>query len=163
RVGDVSARPRRQLVPCLGQRRGERAGRVCRRRPRRDPGRPGLAAGIGESAMKVELDAKQVTVFVNSTDQWHGRPLYSAIVQLCQEQGIAGASVVRCVEGYGSGRRLHTIRLLELSENLPVRIEIVDLPERIEPLLAALEGMIGEGLVTVSNVHILRYLPDPRP
>jgi PII-like signaling protein len=112
--------------------------------------------------MKVEVDAKMVTIFVNSTDQWHGRPLYSAIVQLCQEKGIAGATVVRCVEGYGSGRQLHTTRLLELSENLPVRIEIVDLAERVEPLLAALGGMIGEGLVTVGDVHIMRYLPDPR-
>ncbi len=111
--------------------------------------------------MKVEVDAKLVTIFVNSTDQWHGRALYTAIVQLCQQKGIAGASVTRCVEGYGAGHQLHTSRLLELSENLPVRIEIVDLPERIEPLLVALEGMIGEGLVAVSNVHILRYLPDP--
>ena len=113
--------------------------------------------------MKVEVDAKMVTIFVNSTDQWHGRPLYSAIVQLCQEKGIAGATVVRCVEGYGSSRHLHTSRLLELSENLPVRIEIVDLAERVEPLLAALGGMIGEGLVTVSDVHIMRYLTDPKP
>jgi PII-like signaling protein len=110
--------------------------------------------------MKIEVDAKHVMIFVNSTDQWHGRALYTAIVQLCQEKGIAGASVTRCVEGYGAGQQLHTARLLELSENLPVRIDIVDLPERIEPLLAALEGMIGEGLVTVSDVHILRFLPD---
>src|ERR1700758_4516633 len=113
--------------------------------------------------MKVEAKAKQVTIFVNSTDQWHGRPLYSAIVQLCQDRGLAGATVTRSVEGYGAGHRLHTARLLELSENLPVRIDIVDLPERIEPLLTALAGMIGEGLVTVSDVHIIRYLPDPKP
>ena len=112
--------------------------------------------------MKIEVDARQVTIYVNSTDQWHGRPLYSAIVQLCQERGIAGATVMRCVEGYGAHRQLHSTRLLELSENMPVRIEIVDLPERIEPLLPALEGLIGEGLVTVSNVHILRFLPDPK-
>jgi uncharacterized protein len=112
--------------------------------------------------MKIEVDAKMVTVFVNSTDQWHGRALYTAIVQLCLEKGIAGATVVRCVEGYGAGRHLHTSRLLELSENLPVRIEIVDLPERIDPLLAALGGMIGEGLVTVSDVHIIKYLADPK-
>jgi uncharacterized protein len=111
--------------------------------------------------MKVEVDAKQVTVFVNSTDQYHGRPLYSAIVQLCQQQGIAGATVTRCVEGYGAGGQLHTARLLELSENLPVRVEIIDLPERIDPLLPALEGMVGEGLVVVANVHIMRYLPEP--
>jgi PII-like signaling protein len=111
--------------------------------------------------MKIEVDARQVTIFVNSSDQWHGRALYSAIVQVCQEKGIAGATVTRCVEGYGAGHRLHTTRLLELSENLPVRIEVVDLPERVEPLLAALGRMIGEGLVVVSNVHIIRYLPDP--
>src|SRR5436309_9599510 len=112
--------------------------------------------------MKIEVDAKLVTIYVNSTDQWHGRPLYTAIVQLCQEKGIAGATVVRCVEGYGASRQLHTTRLLELSENLPVRIELVDLPERVDPFLAALEGMIGEGLVTVSNTHIMKYLTDPK-
>ncbi|MCI0456749.1 MAG: DUF190 domain-containing protein [Gemmataceae bacterium] len=113
--------------------------------------------------MRIEVDAKQVMVFVNSTDQWHGRPLYAAIVQLCQQKGLAGATVTRCAEGYGAGHQLHTARLLELSENLPVRIDIVDLPERVEPLLAALGEMIGEGLVTVSDVHIIRYLPDPKP
>ena len=112
--------------------------------------------------MKIEVDARLVTIYVNSTDQWHGRPLYSAIVQLCQQQGIAGASVSRRVEGFGAGHRLHTTRLLELSENLPVRIDIVDLPERVEPLLAGLGEMIGEGLVTVSDVHIIRYLRDPK-
>ncbi len=112
--------------------------------------------------MKIEVDAKLVTIYVNSTDQWHGQPLYSAIVRVCQQQGIAGATVVRCVEGFGAGHRLHTSRLLELSENLPVRIEIVDLPERVEPLLATLTEMIAEGLVTVSDVHILRFMPNPR-
>jgi PII-like signaling protein len=112
--------------------------------------------------MKVEADARQVTVFVNGTDQYHGRALYSAIVQLCQSQGIAGATVSRCVEGYGASQQLHTTRLLELSENLPVRIEIIDLPERIGPLLTALEGMLGEGLVVIHDVHVLRYVPDPK-
>lgn len=113
--------------------------------------------------MKIEVDAKLVTIFVNSTDQWHGRPLYTAIVQLCQEKGIAGATVIRCVEGYGSSHHLHTLRLLELSENLPVRIEVVDLAERIDPLLAALGEMIGQGLVTVSPIHILKFQPHPKP
>ena len=112
--------------------------------------------------MKIECDARLVTVYVNSTDQWHGRPLYTAIVQLCQEKGIAGATVTRCAEGYGAGGRLHTTRLLELSENLPVRIDIVDIPERIEPFLDALGGMIGEGLVTVGDARVLRFLSDPR-
>jgi len=103
-----------------------------------------------------------VTIYVNSTDQWHGHPLYSAIVQKCEEQGIAGATVVRCVEGYGAHHKLHTVRLLELTQNLPIRIEIIDLPERIEPLLTALEGMISEGLVTIQNVHVLKFLPNAR-
>jgi PII-like signaling protein len=113
--------------------------------------------------VKVEVQAKVVTVFVNSTDQWHGRPLYSAIVQLCRERGIAGATVSRCVEGYGASGQLHTTRLLELSENLPVRIEIVDVSERIEPFLEPLGAMIGEGLVTVTDTRVLRFLPDPKP
>jgi uncharacterized protein len=112
--------------------------------------------------MKIEVDAKMVTVFVNSTDRWHGKPLYQAIVQLCQEKGIAGATVVRCVEGYGSHRHLHTPRLLELSENLPVRIEIVDIPEHIEPLLTDLGDIISEGLVTISDVRIMKYSADPK-
>jgi PII-like signaling protein len=112
--------------------------------------------------MKVEGNARLVTIYVNSTDQYHGRPLYSAIVQLCQQKGIAGASVIRCVEGYGAGHHLHTTRLLELTENLPVRIDIIDAAERIDELLAALDGMIGEGLVAVSDVHTIRYLHDPK-
>jgi len=113
--------------------------------------------------VKIEGHAKLVTVYVNSTDQWHGQPLYSAIVRLCQDRAIAGATVSRCVEGYGGSGRLHTSRLLELSENLPVRIDIVDIEERIVPLLAALEPMIGEGLVIVADVNVKRFLPDPRP
>ena len=112
--------------------------------------------------MKIEADAKLVTIYVNSTDHWHGQPLYSAIVQLCQTRGIAGATVNRCVEGFGGSGHLHTTRLVELSENLPVRIEIVDITERIESLLPALEPMIGEGLLTMVDVRIRRYLPDPK-
>ncbi len=112
--------------------------------------------------MKVEMDAKQVTVFINSTDQWQGQPLYSAIVRRCQELGIAGATVSRGSEGYGAGRQLHTTRLLELSQDMPVRIEIVDLPERIDPLLDRLGEMIGEGLVVIANVRVRRYLADPK-
>jgi len=111
--------------------------------------------------VRIEADAKLVTIYVNSTDQWHGQSLYSAIVQLCKDRGIAGATVNRCVEGYGGSGHLHTARLLELAENLPVRIEIVDLAERIEPLLTALEPMIGEGLLTIVDVRIRRFLPDP--
>jgi PII-like signaling protein len=112
--------------------------------------------------MKIETDAKLVTIYLNSTDQWHGQPLYSAVVSLCRERGIAGVTVMRCTEGYGGSGHLHTARLLELSENLPVRVEIVDISERIDPLLPALEPMLGAGLLTITNVHIRRYLHDPK-
>jgi len=109
--------------------------------------------------MKTETDGRQVTISVNSTDQYHGRPLYAAIVQRCQERGIAGASVIRCLECYGAHHKLHTPRLIELSENLPIHIDIVDVAERIDPLLSDLAEMIGEGLVvTVAPVHIIRLL-----
>jgi PII-like signaling protein len=112
--------------------------------------------------MKIEVLAKRVTIYINSTDQWHNKPLYVAIVQLCQEKGIAGATVLRCSEGYGAGHELHTTRLLTLAENMPVQLEIIDISERIEPFLTALDGMIGEGLVTINDVQVWRYLPDPK-
>jgi PII-like signaling protein len=83
-------------------------------------------------------------------------------VERCQALGIAGATVSRCAEGYGAGRTLHTPRLLEMSQDLPVRVDVIDLPERINPLLAELEGMVGEGLVTIANVRILRFLGNPK-
>ena len=112
--------------------------------------------------MKIEADAKLVTIYVNSTDQWHGQPLYSAIVAALQGPGH------RRGDGGPLRGRLWRQRpsahgaALELSENLPVRIEIVDIAERIEPLLPLLEPMIGEGLLTILDVRIRRYLHDPK-
>jgi uncharacterized protein len=111
--------------------------------------------------MKTEANAKVVTVYVNSTDHTGGQPLYAAIVQLCREMGIAGATVLRCDEGYGTSGRLHTTRLFDLGTNLPVRIEIIDVPERIVPFLESLSAIIGEGLVTVTDTHIFRFRHDP--
>jgi PII-like signaling protein len=112
--------------------------------------------------VKIEVDAQLVTIYVNSTDQYHGHPLYATIVQLCQQKGIAGATVIRCDEGYGAGRELHTTRLLELSENLPIRIEIIDTKDHIDAVLPELEKMVGEGLITFRDVHVIRFLPDPK-
>ena len=109
--------------------------------------------------MKVESKAKRVTIYVNSTDQWHGRPLYGAIVQRCQDKGLAGATVFRCVEGFGAGHEMHTSRFLFLSDNMPVCIEIIDTAERIEPFLAGLDDLIGSGLVVIADVHTIHYRP----
>ncbi|MBY0522720.1 MAG: fluoride efflux transporter CrcB [Gemmataceae bacterium] len=125
-----------------------------------------IAEGPGRTResepMKIEKDAKLVTIYVNSDDQFQGRPLYSAIIGVCQEQGIAGATVLRCAEGYGAHHRLHTTRLMSLSESLPMRIEIIDMPDRVEKLLAALEKMMPEGLVTVQDVHMVKYVADDK-
>ncbi len=113
--------------------------------------------------MKTEADAKLVTIYLNSSDLYQGRPLYSVIVDACQQQGIAGATVVRCIEGYGVHRELHTTRLLELSAHLPVRIEIVDHAERIDRFLTELEQILAEGLVTIQKVHIRKFTPPDTP
>lgn len=111
--------------------------------------------------MKTETDAKLLTIYIDSADQYHGRPLYAAIVQLCHEHGIAGATVLRAMEGYGATGHLHTARLLELGEHLAVQVEIIDTSEKINTLLPLLDTMIGKGLVTLADVHILRYAKTP--
>lgn len=107
--------------------------------------------------MKTETNGQRVAIYVNSNDHYQGRPLYAAIVQLCEQKGLAGATVFRCAEGFGAHHQLHTARLLALSENMPVCIEVIDLPERIEPLLADLDDLMSGGLVTVHDVRIIRY------
>jgi PII-like signaling protein len=103
--------------------------------------------------MKTESAASLLSIYINSGDHYHGAPLYAAIVHLCHERGIAGATVFRAMEGYGSSGRLHTTRLLELGENLPVRIEIIDTPEQIEALLPQLDAMVPQGLMTIVEVR----------
>jgi uncharacterized protein len=107
--------------------------------------------------MKTESMARLLTIYINSADHYHGTPLFAAIVHLCHERGIAGATVFRAMGGYGSSGRLHTTRLLELGENLPVRIEIIDTPERIDAILPILDGMITQGLATLSDVQVRQY------
>ncbi len=111
--------------------------------------------------MKIEGDARRVRIYIGESDQWHGRPLYTAIVERCRREGFAGATVLRGIEGFGAHSRIHTARILRLSEDLPVIVEIVDRPERIEQLLPILDEMVLEGLVTVEDVHVLKYLARP--
>jgi hypothetical protein len=107
--------------------------------------------------MKIEGEGKLLRLFVGESDTWHGKPLYRAIVERVRDEGLAGATVFRGIEGFGASTRLHTTRLLELSSDLPVLIEIVDTEERIQHVLPILDEMVGEGLVTMETVHIIAY------
>lgn len=108
--------------------------------------------------MKVEGDAKRVRIYIGESDQWHGQPLFGAIVTRCRKEGLAGATVLRGIEGYGANSRVHTARILRLSEDLPVVIEIVDLAERVEKFLPLLDEMVTEGLITIDDVHVVKYV-----
>src|SRR5262245_20644691 len=105
--------------------------------------------------------AKVLHIYANSTDQWHGRPLYSAIIHQCLQLGIAGATAFRSFEGYGMHHQLHTARLLSLGEDLPVRIEVVDSPEAIDRLLNELGEKLRSTLVTVSDTQVMKLGPAP--
>ncbi len=107
--------------------------------------------------MGLKGEAKLLRIFIGEADRYKGRPLYEAIVLKAREAGLAGASVFRGIMGFGGHSRIHTARVLRLSEDLPVMIEIVDVPEKIEAFLPLLEEMIGEGLVTLERVEVVWY------
>jgi uncharacterized protein len=111
--------------------------------------------------MKIEGTGVRLSIYIGESDQHHHRPLYHEIVQRAREQGLAGATVLRGVEGYGASSRLHTARLLTLSEDLPVVIEIVDRADRIDAFLPQLDELIGEGLVVREEVEIIAYRGRP--
>jgi PII-like signaling protein len=109
--------------------------------------------------MKLEREGKLLRVFIGENDRWEGKPLFEAIVLKVREMGGAGATVLRGIEGFGAQSRIHTARILRLSEDLPIVVEIVDTAERIDALLHVLDAMIRDGLVTVEDVHVVRYRP----
>jgi len=102
-------------------------------------------------------DGKLLRIFVGADDQFEGRPLYEAIVLLLRREHLAGATVVRGIEGFGASSRIHVARMLRLSEDLPIVIECVDQAANIERVLPLLDGMIGEGLITVEKVAVRIY------
>ena len=108
--------------------------------------------------MEIPHESVLLRVFIGESDRWEGRPLYEAIVLKAREQHLAGATVLRGPMGFGKSSRLHTSKILRLSEDLPLVIEIVDSEEKINAFLPVLDGMVGGGLVTLEKVRAIRYL-----
>ncbi|NIJ12650.1 hypothetical protein FHU38_002994 [Saccharomonospora amisosensis] len=105
----------------------------------------------------------RLTIYVGEDDVWHHQPLYHEVVRRAREAGLAGASVLRGIEGYGANSLIHTSRLLSLSEDLPVAVVIVDRPERVRAFLPELDELIGEGLVTLDEVEMIQYMNRREP
>jgi uncharacterized protein len=100
-----------------------------------------------------------VRIYIGESDQWRGRPLSDALVERLRKEGFAGATVLRGLAGFGARSVVHTAHLLELSRDLPLVIEVVDTEEHVQRLEPILDEMVGDGLVTIEKVRVLRYKP----
>ena len=107
--------------------------------------------------MHLPHEAMLLRIFLGESDRWDHKPLYEAIVLKAREMHLAGATVLRGPMGFGHSSHLHTAKILRLSEDLPLVIEIVDSEEKINDFLPALDAMMGSGLVTLEKVKVLRY------
>ncbi|MCK4658769.1 MAG: DUF190 domain-containing protein [Phycisphaerae bacterium] len=107
--------------------------------------------------MKIPEEGYLLRMFIGESDKWHGKPLYEAIVLKARELHLAGATVLRGSMGFGAHSRLHTAKILRLSEDLPIVIEIVDRQEKIEELMPFIDEAVQEGLVTLERVQVIRY------
>lgn len=110
--------------------------------------------------MKLPEEGKLLRIFIGETDNYKGKALYEAIVLRARELNLAGATVFRGIMGYGANSRIHTIKLLRLSEDLPIMIELVDLEENINKLIPFLDETVKEGLITIETVRIVKYRPS---
>ena len=110
--------------------------------------------------MKIEGTGLLARIYIGESDTWQGRPLYEAIVHLLRDRGLAGATVLRGIEGFGAKHHIHTTRILRLSEDLPVLIEVVDVEERVRAILPQLDAMVTGGLITLERVEVIAYRAD---
>ena len=107
--------------------------------------------------MKLSGEAELLRVFVGESDRHNGRPVYEVIVEMARAEGLAGATVLRGTLGFGANSRIHTGKVLRLSEDLPMVVEIVDSAEKIAPFVKLLDAIISEGLITLEKVRVLAY------
>jgi len=110
--------------------------------------------------MNLPEDAMLLRIMIGESDRWHHHPLYEAIVMKARETGLAGATVLRSPMGFGASSRVHTAKILQLSNDLPIVIEIVDTEEKLNNFLPALDEMMGGGLVTLEKVKVIHYRPN---
>jgi hypothetical protein len=109
--------------------------------------------------LKFEGERTLMRIHIGESDKWRGKPLYQAIIEMLRAEKFAGVTVLRGVGGYGSSSHYHTDKVLRLSQDLPVLIEVVEYSERIETILPRLDEMIGGGLITLEKVRVILYRP----
>ena len=102
-------------------------------------------------------DGKLLRIFIGESDKWNGKPLYEEIVLMAKKQGMAGATAIKGFMGFGCKSHMHTAKLLRLSEDLPIVVEIVDSEEKINTFIPQLENMVKEGLVTLEKANVIMY------
>ncbi|MBI3316918.1 MAG: DUF190 domain-containing protein [Candidatus Omnitrophica bacterium] len=107
--------------------------------------------------VKLPEHGKLLRIFIGEQDKWQGAPLYEAIVHLAKKEGMAGATALKGFLGFGAKSHMHTAKLLRLSEDLPIVIEIVDTEEKINRFLPHLDLMVKEGLVTLEKAQVMMY------
>ncbi|HXV28603.1 MAG TPA: DUF190 domain-containing protein [bacterium] len=107
--------------------------------------------------MKIPEEGKLLRIFIGEADKWQGRPLYEEIIHLAKKEGMAGATAIKGFMGFGCKSHLHTAKLLRLSEDLPVVVEMVDSEEKISRFLPRLDEMVKEGLMTLEKVSVVMY------
>ncbi len=112
--------------------------------------------------MKIPTEGKLLRIFIGEADKWEGKPLYEEIVLLARKEGMAGATVVRGSMGFGCKSRMHTAKLLELSSDLPIIIEMVDSEENISRFIPHLDEMVKEGLVTLEKANVVMYRAEKK-
>lgn len=107
--------------------------------------------------MSLQGEGKLLRIFIGESDRWEHKPLYEEIVRKARADGLAGATVLRGIEGFGANSHLHTARILRLSEDLPLVIEIVDTADKVDSFLGEIDHMITGGMVTVERVEVRKY------
>jgi uncharacterized protein len=107
--------------------------------------------------MELQGPAMIARIYVGEADRHDGKPLYQAIVELLRDRKMAGATVLRGIEGFGANSHLHTTRILRLSEDLPIVIEVVDQEDRLRAILPEVDDMVGDGLITLERLEVVAY------